>query len=160
MWIELKRPKRIHGVLRYARYRVDYPYNAANALVSEGAAVGVDGPHEGRESNGYPVGHPEAADFEESDESGGEDVESAETEAEESDDGGDEVELALADVDLQEPNGIGPATEQDLVDAARDEGIETVSALLEAGVESLEVVEGDVADRLTSYLEDLDRGAE
>jgi len=54
-WIELKDSMKINGVQRQPGYRTEYARAAALALIANGRAVAVDGPHEGRSGAGYPV---------------------------------------------------------------------------------------------------------
>lgn len=55
MWVEILHPTRIDGVLRHAGWREDLAARRARALLGDGQARRVDGPHEERDGPGYRI---------------------------------------------------------------------------------------------------------
>lgn len=116
IWIELMRAKEISGIQYFAGYRRRMPRSAAMAMIANGDARQVSGPHENRGGAGYPVSHERY---------GGDDTDTT-TSTDDSTEGDDSDETPTLDEPrdlLTSVDGIGDEKAEELVEQLDDIGL-------------------------------------
>lgn len=135
IWIELIRSKEISGVRRFAGYRMKFPRAAAKAMIANGDARQVSGPHENRGGAGYPISHERYAGDKTEDTEGTDDAKEGDTDAF----GNDEPALDEPRDLLTAVDGIGGEKADDLVEQLDEMGLlgEPLQKLLEEDLTDL-----------------------